>query len=145
MKKKTNLKVHTGKALAQLFDTGSHFLFADAFVLLSFGLSLEALPRQRAAIKVHEHIAERLEIVAAALLDAHVRVDRGVASRAREILVLAVGNVLMGARIAEFLGQPKVDYVDEVAFFGQAHEEVVRFDVAMNEVLRVNVFDAAYL
>lgn len=135
----------TWKSLAELVDTGGHLLLADPLVLLSLGLGLEALPRQRAAVEVHEHVAERLEIVATTLLDAHVRVDGGVAGRARQILVLAVGDVLVGARVAKLLGQTEIDYVDQVAFLGQAHQEVVRLDVSMDEVFRVYVLYSTYL
>ena len=134
-----------GEAFAELLDAGGHLLLADAFVLLSLGLGLEALPGQRAAVEVHEDVAERLEVVASTLLHAHVCVDRGVARRACEVLVLAVGDVLMGARIAELLGKAEVDDVDQVALFGQTHQKVVGLDVAMYEVLRVNELDAADL
>ena len=134
-----------GKALAEVLDVGGGFLLADALVLLPLGLGLEALPGQRAAVEVHEHVAERLEVVAATLLHAHVRVDGGVAGRACQVLVLAVGDVLVGARVAVLLGQAEVDYVHEVALLGQAHQEVVRLDVAVDEVLRVDVLDSAYL
>jgi len=53
--------------------------------------------------------------------------------------------VLVGARVAELLGQAEVDDVDEVALLGQAHQEVVGLDVAVDEVFRVDVFDAADL
>ena len=42
-------------------------------------------------------------------------VDAGVAGRAREILVLPVGNVLMGARIPELFGQTKIYHITQVA------------------------------
>ena len=112
---------------------------------MPLGLRLEALPGQRAAIEIHEYVAERLEIVTSTLLDAHVRVDGGVASGAGQILVLAVRNVLMGARVAELLGQTKVDDVDEVALLGETHQEVVRLDVAVNEIFRMYIFNAANL
>ncbi|RNA28985.1 hypothetical protein BpHYR1_011981 [Brachionus plicatilis] len=126
-----------GKALAQLLNTGGHFFLAYPLVLLPLGLSLEALPGQRAPIEVHEHVAERFEIVSATLLYAHVRVDGRVARSAGQIFVLTVRDVLVSARIAEFFGQAKV------AFFGQTHQKVVRLDVPMNEVLRVDVLNTA--
>ena len=42
-------------------------------------------------------------------------VDAGVAGGAREILVLPVGNVLVGARVAELFGQTKIYHITQVA------------------------------
>lgn len=77
--------------------------------------------------------------------NAQVSVDGGVAGSASEVLVLAVGDVLVGAGVTVLLGQPKVDDVDQVAFLPQTHEEVVRLHVSVDEVLGVDVLDAADL
>jgi len=42
-------------------------------------------------------------------------VDAGVAGGAREILVLPIGNVLVGARISELFGQTKIYHITQVA------------------------------
>ena len=42
-------------------------------------------------------------------------VDAGVAGGAREILVLPIGNVLVGARISELFGQSKIYHITQVA------------------------------
>jgi len=70
------------------------------------------LPGQRAAQEVHEHVAERLDVVAPRLLDAQVRVDGRVARGARQVLVLAVGYVDVRLRVAVLLRQAKVNDVD---------------------------------
>lgn len=77
--------------------------------------------------------------------DAQVGVDGGVAGGAGEVLVLAVGNVLVGAGVAVLLGQAEVDDVDQVALLAQAHQEVVGLHVSVDEVLGVDVLDAADL
>lgn len=51
--------------------------------------NLEALPGQLAAIEVHEHVAERLHVVAARLLDAEMRVDRRVTRRSCQVLIFS--------------------------------------------------------
>lgn len=51
----------------------------------------------------------------------------------------------MCASVTVFLGQAKVDDVDEVALFAQAHEKVVWLHVSVDEVLGVDVFDATDL
>ena len=55
--------------LAQDLDGGGHLLLHDLFVLFLLDVRLEPLPGERAAVEVHEHVAQRLEIVAAGLLD----------------------------------------------------------------------------
>jgi len=61
-----------------------------------------------------------------------------VSSRSSQILVFPVENVLMGATITVLLGQAKVDDIHQIAFFAQPHQEVVRLDVPVDEVPRVN-------
>lgn len=79
------------------------------------------------------------------LTDAQVSVDGGIAGSASQVLVFPVGDMLVGAGITVFLGQAEVNDVDQVAFLPQAHEEVVRLHVPVDEVLGVDVLDAADL
>lgn len=51
----------------------------------------------------------------------------------------------MCASVTVLLGQTKVDNVDQVALFAQAHEKVVWLHVSVDEVLGVDVFDTANL
>ena len=69
-------------------------------------------------------------------------VDRRVARRPRQVLVLAVHDVHVRLRVAVALGEPEVDDVDDVGSAPQAHEEVVGLDVAVDERLGVDVLDA---
>ncbi|KAJ8577597.1 hypothetical protein ON010_g1609 [Phytophthora cinnamomi] len=132
-----------GVALAEYLDGGVHLLLHNLLVLLLLGVGLESLPRQAAADEVHVHVAQGLEVVTTALLNAHVRVDGGVTRRAREVLVLTVGDVLVRLGVAVLLGQTEVDDVHDLGPLAQADEEVVRLDVAVDEVLRVAVLEAA--
>jgi hypothetical protein len=95
--------------------------------------------------EVSEDVAESFHVVSPRLLDAQVRVDGGVPGRARQVLVLPVWNVLVGAVVAEFLSQAEVDGVHQVALLAQPHEEVVGLDVAVDEVFAVDVLDATHL
>lgn len=74
-----------------------------------------------------------------------VCVDGGVAGGAGQVLVLAVGDVLVRAGVAVLLGQAEVDDVDQVALLAQAHQEVVGLHVSVDEVLGVDVLDPADL
>lgn len=53
----------TGVAFAQHLDGGGHLLLADPLVLLSLGGGLQPLPGQRAQVEVHEHVAQRLQVI----------------------------------------------------------------------------------
>lgn len=70
-------------------------------------------------------------------------VDGGVTRRAREVLVLTVGDVLVRLGVAVLLGETEVDHVHDLGALAQADEEVVGLDVAVDEVLRVAVLEAA--
>ena len=72
-------------------------------------------------------------------------VDGGVAGCARHTLVLAVGDVLVCARVTILLGEAKVDDVHQVALLPQAHQEVVWLHVPVDEVLRVDILYPADL
>lgn len=83
-----------------------------------------------------------LEVVAARLLVADVRVDRGVASGARQVLALAERNVL-AVRVFVALRETEVDDVNIVLVrVGAANEEVVRLDVSVDDALLVDLLDA---
>lgn len=77
--------------------------------------------------------------------DTQMGVDGGVAGSACEVLVLTVGDVLVRSGIAVFLGQAKVNDVDQVALFAKSHQEVVGLHVSMDEVLGVDVLNSTDL
>ncbi len=54
-------------AVTEGVDGGLHLLLTDALVLLSFGARLETLPGEAASEEVHQHVAQRLHVVAARL------------------------------------------------------------------------------
>lgn len=62
-------------------------------------------------------------------------VNGGIAGSAGQVFILPVGNVLMRTSITVLLGQAEVYNIDKVALLAEAHQEVVRFDVSVNEVL----------
>lgn len=64
-----------------------------------------------------------------------MRVDGGVARRPCEVLVLPIGDVLVGAGVSVLLGQPEVNDVDQVAFLSQPHEEVIWLHISVDKVL----------
>lgn len=123
------------ESTAEDFNGRDHLLLADLLVLLLLRSRLKALPWQAASQKIHHHVAEGLNVVPATLLDAEVSVDGRIAGGSCEVFVLTVRNVNVVLRVAVLLGEPKIDDVNLVGALAQAHEEVVRFDVAMDETL----------
>lgn len=129
-------------SLAELFRASGHFSIHNAFVFLFLGIRLEALPGQAAANKVHQNVAEGFEIVAATLFNANVCVDAGVASRAGQVLIFAIGNVLMRAWIAVLFGQTEIDNVNDALALAQTNQEIVGFDIAVNKRFGMDIFQA---
>ena len=74
--------------------------------------------------------------------DAQMSVDGSVTSGAGKILVLTVGDVKVSLGVTVLLGQTKINDIDLVAPLADAHEEVVRLDITMDEGLGVDVFNA---
>ena len=60
-------------------------------------------------------------------------------SSSSQVLVLSVGNVLSSSVISVFLGQSKVNQEEFVTVATNSHQEVVRLDVAVDEVLVVDI------
>ena len=72
-------------------------------------------------------------------------VDGSVSCCSSEIFVLAVGNVEMCFGVPILFGEPKVDDVDLIAAFADAHKKVVRFDVAVDKGFSMDILDAGNL
>ena len=100
------------------------------------------MPRKGATTEVEHDVAQRFHIVTARLLHTKMGVDACITSCPGQILVLAVWNVKVGFGVTVFLCQTKVDDVDLVPSLADAHQEVVGFDVTVDEGLGVNVLDA---
>lgn len=74
--------------------------------------------------------------------DTQVSVNGGVTGSSSQVLVLSVGNVEVRLGVAVLLGEAEVDDIDLVATLADAHQEVVRLDVTVDERLGVDVLDA---
>ena len=81
-------------------------------------------------------------MVTTALTNTQVRVDGSITSRASQVLVLSVWDVEVRLRVAVLLGQTEVNNVDLVTTLANSHQEVVGLDIAVDEGLGVDVFDA---
>ena len=79
------------------------------------------VPGIRTLQEVHEYVSQRLHVVPSRLLNAQVRVDRGVSGGPREVLVFPVRNVLMSTIVTKLFCQSKIDGVDEVTLLAEPH------------------------
>ncbi len=68
-------------------------------------------------------------------------IDASITSRSRQILVLTVRNVEVRFWVTVFLGETKIDDIDLISTLPDAHQEIIRLDVTVNEGLCVNVFN----
>lgn len=85
---------------------------------------------------------DRLQVVATALLVADVGVNGSVARSPREVFSLTERDMLV-VRVLVALGEPKVDNINVVlGTFSAPDQEVVGFDITVDNSLLVNFLDA---
>ena len=65
-------------------------------------------------------------------------VDRGIARGSSQILAIAVRDMLASLRVAEPLGQTEVNNVYVVLLLADSNQEVVRLNITMEEVPRMD-------
>lgn len=110
-----------GEATTKEVSWSSHLFFHYTVIFLLLGRSLETLPRKSTTEKVHEDVSKRFEIIATGLFYTKVGIDGSIAGGTREILIFSVRNMKVSPRITVFLGQTKVNYIDLIATFSNAH------------------------
>lgn len=81
------------------------------------------------------------EVVAPRLFNAQVSVETGVTRRTRQRLIVLEADVAARARILVSLRQPKVNNVNDMLLLLDANEEIVGFDIAMQEAVLMNKLD----
>jgi len=136
------LRKFDGVSLSQDLWWRLAFLLANGFVLQLLVGDVETRPRKRSSEEVQEDVAQALEVVTATLLAATMGVDAGIAGGSRKTLSLAVGNVAHGLGVKVLLGQTEINDVDNLGLRLQSNEEVIGFDVTVDEALLMDEFDA---
>lgn len=81
-------------ALAQVLQPRLQLLILNILILFVFVAAGQALPRQAAFHEVEHDVSNRFQVITSTLLLAFMGVERGVASRARQILPIAIRNML---------------------------------------------------
>lgn len=135
---------HTWESFTQILDRGGLLLLSNLLILLLVGSSFQALPRQATPEEVHEHMSQCLQVVPSRLLSPQMCIDAHVTSCARQTLALPIWYMLFGLRIAVLLRHSEINNVDNISSLGigSANEEIIGFDIAINQVLFVNGLDA---
>lgn len=129
------------EAAAEDFSWSGHLLLHDTIVLLLLRRRLEALPGKRATAEVEHDIAKRFHVITTRLLDTKMGVDAGIAGSTSQVLVLSIRDVEMRFRVTILLGKTEVDDIDLITPLADAHEEVVRLDVSVDEGLGMDVLN----
>ena len=84
----------------------------------------------------------RLQVVSSGLLNALVRVDRGVAGSTSQVLSIFVGNMLIITVHINFSKAEVNDVNGVFILFRATDQEIVRLDIAVNDALLVHLLDA---
>jgi hypothetical protein len=139
--------MHTREAVAEVLDRSCLLLLADLLVFLLVGSSLEALPWETATEEVHENVTQSFQVVSARLLASEMGVDTHVTRCTGERFALPVRNVLLRLWVTVLLSHTEVHNVNYISALGawSADEEVVRLDVAVDEVLLVDGLNSRQL
>ena len=74
--------------------------------------------------------------------DTQVSIDGSITSSAGQVLILPIWDVEVGLGVTVLLGQTEINDIDLVATLANTHEEVVRLDIAVDEGLGVDIFNA---
>jgi len=74
-----------------------------------------------------------------------VGVERSIARRTNQIFVRLTRDMNEGDFIAISVCKPEVDDVDQMALVMSAYEKVIGFDVTVDVMSRMDVFDAGNL
>lgn len=133
--------------LTQFLDRSRLLLLSNLLILLLIGGCFQALPWESTSQKVHEHMAQCFEVVSSRLLTSKMCIDGHVSSGAREGFAFPVRNVLFRLGVSILLCHAKVDDMYDVGSLGarSTDEEVVRFDVAIDQILFVYRLDPGQL
>jgi hypothetical protein len=76
------------------------------------------------------------------LADTQVSIDGCITGSASQVLILTVRDMEVSLRVTVLLGETEIDDIDLISALADAHEEVIRFDITVDERLGMNVLNA---
>ena len=116
------------------------FEISNSLIFFSFGTTSDALPRKGAVQEIQHHVAKGLQIISARQFDTNLAVYGGISRCTRWSSAIAIRNMLASASIDISFGEAKIDHIYLVNLLACAYQEILRFDIPVYDVLRVNVF-----
>ena len=84
------------------FNRSVHLFDHDLVVLLLLVVGLDALPWEVPFDEINQDVTDSFKVVSSGLLDAKVRVDRGISGSSCESLVLSVRDMLVSCGVSIF-------------------------------------------
>jgi hypothetical protein len=106
---------------------------------------IKTFPWKRTTGKIDEGVREGFKIVTSSLFKAQVGVERGIACRTNQIFVRPTRDMNEGDFVAISVCKPEIDDIDQVALAMNAYEKVIGFDVTVDVVSRMDVFNTGNL
>ena len=103
------------------------------------------LPWKRSTEKIDEDICKGFEVVASRLFDPRVGIQRDVACCTSQTSVCLIRDMKVCCFIAIFFCKSKIDDVDYMRFVIQTNKKVFGLDVAVNIILRMDIFNTRNL
>jgi len=131
-----------GEATAENLSGGGHLFLHNTVVLLLLCSCLQTLPRKGTTAEVEHNVSEGLHVITTGLLDTQMSIDGSITGSSSQILVLPVWNVEVSLRVTVLLGKSEIDDIDLVTALTNAHEEVVRFDITVDERFGMDVLNS---
>ena len=83
-----------------------------------------------------------LKVISPCLLNAKMSVNRSISGSSRQVFAISVWNMLSSLWVSESLGQTKIDHINVVLLFADSNQEVVGFDISVDDPLLMNDFNS---
>jgi len=91
-------------------------------------------------VEVDKDETETFKVISTALLNTKMSVNSGISSCTCQIFAVSVWNVLASLWIPESLCKTKVYHIDKMLLLLNSNQKVVRLDITVKEMARVDKF-----
>ena len=106
---------------------------------------IKIFPWKRTMEKIDEVVREGFKIITLSLLNTQVGVERSIARRTNQIFVRLTRDMNEGDFVTISVCKPEIDDIDQMALMMSAYEKVIGFDVTVDVMSRMDVFDTGNL